>query len=143
VAASPPSEEPSSQSFERTTPAASKPYRPRVKRPDLTAFDVLCVRILDVIKRGSGGTVTCSQVRRALNAHRYKEVYEKAFQTLISRRIIKVQKEAGTRRQLVILLQIPPKYVLTRPKPKRHHKPRSRGQTLWFQDLMAEQELED
>jgi hypothetical protein len=88
--------------------------------------------------------MTSSQLRRGVSGYRYPEIYDLALQKLQSLRAIKVEKEPETRRQWVTLLEIPPKYEAMRPKPKRkRRKPRSRGQTEWFQRLMDEQELED
>ena len=93
--------------------------------------------------RDHGCHVTSSALRRGLNAYRYPEQYEEAFQTLLSF-ALKLEKEPGSRRQWVTLLKTPRQFEVRKPKPKRRrHRPRSRGQTQWFQLLMAEQELED
>ena len=125
-------------------PGGLKPRRQRVKRPDLLGWEQMCVSIIDFI-RTQGGRVTLSQLRRGLNAYRYpEEVFDFALRRLQNRGAIKIEKEPRTRRQWVTLLEVPQKYEATRLPPKRRrHAPRSRGQTPWFQALMAEQELED
>ena len=102
----------------------------------------MCLRILDFM-RDHGCHLTYSGLRRGLNAYRYPKHYDEAFQTLVSLKALKVEKEPGSRRVWVTLLKIPRGYEVRKPKPNRRHKPRSRGQTDWFKRLMAEQELED
>jgi hypothetical protein len=118
-------------------------HRPRVKRPDLRYDERLCVAIIDFLRR-HGGRASVSQVRRGLNASRWGVVFDRAIQKLEGLKSVKLSKEARTRRKWVTLLEVPERFEETRLKPKRRrHAPRSRGQTEWFQELMAEQELAD
>jgi hypothetical protein len=81
--------------------------------------------------------VTLSNLRRGVNAYRYGNNYELAIQKLQELGAITVEKERRTRRQWVTVLAIPKRFQATRPKPKtRRHRPRSRGRTTWFQNLM-------
>jgi hypothetical protein len=98
----------------------------------------LCVAILSFLKT-HGGRVTLSQLRRDLNGYRRRETFKAAIRHLQDLGAITIEKESGTRRQWVTLVQVPERYETTRPKPKpfRRHQPRSRGQTPWFQSLMT------
>ena len=122
---------------------APAPRRQRVKRPERLGWDRMCVRILDFITT-HGRRVTLSQLRRGLNAYRYPWLFDMALRRLQNRGAIKIEKEPRTRRQWVTLLEVPQKYAATKLPPKRRRRaPRSRGQTPWFQALMAERELGD
>lgn len=121
----------------------SKKYgRPRITNREFMGVHEMCLRILDFM-RDHECHVTSSVLRRGLNASRYPEHYDEAFQTLVSLKALRVEKEPGSRRVWVTLLKIPRGYEVRKPKPKRRHKPRSRGQTEWFKQFIAEQELED
>jgi hypothetical protein len=125
-----------SRGLETTAPPAVKSRRPRVIRPDLEPVDQVCVSILDFTKH-RGRRVSFSGLRRGVNAYRYGNNYELAIQKLQELGAITVEKERRTRRQWITVLEIPKRSQATRPKPKtRRHKPRSRGQTLWFRNLM-------
>jgi hypothetical protein len=121
---------------------STKYGRLRITNREFMGVHEMCLRILDFM-RDHGCNVTSSGLRRGLNAYRYPERYGEAFQELLSLKALKVGKEPASRRQWVTLLRIPREFEATKPKPKRRHKPRSRGQTYWFKRLMAEQELED
>jgi len=122
-------------------PALVKPRRPRTKRPKLLSWEQMCVRILDFITT-HGCRATLSQLRRGLNAYRYPWLFDMALRRLQNRGAIKIEKEPRTRRQWVTLLEVPQKYAATKLPPKRRRRAhRSRGQTPWFQALMAEREL--
>jgi hypothetical protein len=122
-------------------PALVKPRRPRIKRPDLDRVDQMCVKIIDFMNH-NGHRLPSSTVRRGVNAHRYPGVFDFALRRL--KRVLNIEKEPGTRREWLNLLEVPPKYEATTLPPKRRRYPRrSRGQTPWFQALIAEQELED
>lgn len=135
---------PSTRSYTRKWCFSNKYGRPRITNREFMCEHEMSLRILDFMRHHEG-YVTSSNLRRGLNAYRYPELYESAFQKLQSLKALKVEKEPGTRRQWVTLRKIPRGFEVTRPKPKRRqrHKPRSRGQTTWFQQFMAEQELED
>jgi hypothetical protein len=124
-------------------PGGLKPRRQRVKRPELLGWEQMCVSVINFI-RTQGGRVTLSQLRRGLNAYRHPEVFDFALRRLQKRRAIKIENEPGSRREWVTLLEVPQKYEATKlPLERRRCAPRSRGQTPWFQALMAERELED
>lgn len=124
-------------------PAAIKARRPRIKRPDLDQVNQMCVKIIDFMNH-KGHQLPLSTIRRGVNAHRYPEVFDFALRRLQNGRAIKIEKEPGSRREWATLLEVPQKYEATRLPPKRRrHAPRSRGQTAWFQEFMAERELED
>ncbi len=124
-----------------SAPRGLKPRRQRVKRPDLDQVDQMCVKIVDLMNH-KGHRLPLSIIRRGLNANRYPGLLDFAFGRL--HRALKIEKEPGTRRKWVTLLEVPEKYAATRLPPKRRrHSPRSRGQTPWFQARMAEREWED
>ncbi len=122
-------------------PAVIKPRRPQVNRPDLSHVDQMCVRIVDFMSH-NGRRLPYSTIRRGVNAYRYPGLLDFAFQRL--HRALKIEEEPGTRRKWVTLLEVPEKYAATRlPPERRRHRPRSRGQTPWFQEFIDERELED
>jgi len=123
--------------------ALIKPRRAQVNRPDLEHVDQMCVRILDFMNH-NGHRLPLSTIRRGLNAYRCRDLFNRALRRLQNRRAIMVDKEPATRREWVTLQELPQKYRATKLPPKRRrHAPHSRGQTFWFQALMAERELED
>ena len=124
----------------RTEPATDRTRQPRIKRPDLSHLDRMCVRVLAYM-RHRGPRLPWAEIRHGLNAYRDKDTFELAMQKLQDLKAIKVEKEPGTRRRWVTLLEIPKRFEETQLKPKRRrHSPRSRGQSAWFQQLMAEEE---
>jgi hypothetical protein len=75
-----------------------------------------------------------------MNAYRYEQTYEQALRRLQECGAIEVESGTGTRRQWLVLVKVPRQYKAIRPKPKtRKHKPDSRGQSLWSQELSGEQ----
>jgi hypothetical protein len=98
----------------------------------------MSIRILAFIKR-QGGRVTASQLKRGLNSSRYPQVYEAAIQQLLDDGAVEFEKEPGSRRQWISLLEIPERFQETPPKPR--HPPRSRGRTPWFEVFLAKQTL--
>ena len=134
---------PNTHSYTRKWCFSIKYGRPRITNREFMGVHEMCLRILDFMG-DHGCHETSSGLRRGLNAYRYPEQYEEAFQKLLSLKALKLEKEPGSRRQWVTLLKTPREFEVTKPKPKRRrHKPRSRGQTPWFKRLMAEQELWD
>ena len=129
-----------SSGLEKTAPAASKPRRPRVRRPDLEPLERLCVGILAFIESQSG-RVTASQLQRGTNASRRPEIYKAAIQHLLELRAITVEKERGSKRRWITLLKIPKHLRATKLKPKRRHRPRRRGRTPRFELLLAKRDL--
>jgi DNA-binding transcriptional regulator GbsR (MarR family) len=127
---------------EPTVPGVSNSRRPRVIRPVLSRVEQICVAILDFITT-HGCRVTLSQLRRRLNASRYPGTFDAAVRQLQDLHAITIEKEPGTRRQWVTLVEIPKQLEATRPQPKRRrHRPRSRGQSPWFQSLMTRRTAE-
>lgn len=126
---------------EPTVPGASNSRR-RVIRPDLSRVEQMCVRILQFLTT-HGHRVPLSQLRRGLNASRYHGTFDAAVRQLQDLGAITIEKEPGTRRRWVTLVDPPSEFKATRPQPKRRrHRPRSRGQSPWFQSLMTQRTAE-
>jgi len=126
----------------KPTVPVTEPRRPRGRGPDLSLRDLMYVRILHFITT-HGCRVTLSQLRRGLNASRYHGTFDAAVRQLQDLGAITIEQEPGTRRLWLTLVEIPKQQETTRPQPKRRlHRPRSRGQTNWFQSLMTRRTAE-
>lgn len=126
---------------EPTVPV-TEPQCPRDSRPDLSPVDQICVRILGFIKTHEC-RVTLSQLRRGLNASRYHGTFDAAVRHLQDLGAMTIEKEPGSRRQWVTLVEAPSEFKATRPQPTRRlHRPRSRGQSPWFRSLMTRRTAE-
>ena len=91
---------PNTHSYTRRWCFSTKYGRPRITNREFMCVHEMCLRILDFMG-DHGGHVTSSALRRGLNAYRYPEQYEEAFQTLLSLKGLKLEKEPGSRRQWV------------------------------------------
>jgi len=116
---------------EPVVPGISNSRRPRVIRPDLSLEEQICVAILQFITT-HGRRVTLSQLRRGLNASRYHGTFDAAVRQLQDLGAITIEKDPGTRRQWVTLVEAHSEFKATRPqpKPRQRHRPRSRGQPI-------------
>lgn len=122
-------------------PPARGLYRPRVSRSDLEdrPTNLWMIKWVAAL-REAGGRGYLRDLRRQLNTNKHATDADTALRRLQGFGYIRLEKLG--RRTLVTLLRSVPYLERTRPKRTRKHRRRSRGQTEWFKNMLAQKEKE-